>query len=276
MGDAIYTIGELRNVIKESSLKLVPKMGDNVIEDDTKNNKKYYKDTEKKINDYNKEADKVTKIKELNSKVDANKTTLDNSFINEPDKTFKERVKSQVKGYSSSLEEKNKIEKDGDFDKNSELYDNLKDLHDEYAKNALAGKKSGLSARELPDSTFERDSMFENIKKLVFKHTKFLGEEHMLSRVPDEYKKDGMRIVMKDNDENEYLIEWHINNEKHISEGKVLKYRNKKRVNEEMEKIKNLMNYKHSDYFNTSTSKTREYEDKNVSKFIDEARKIIK
>lgn len=276
MKETTYTVSELKNIIKESSLGLSPKMGKNVMRDNKSNNKDYYNNTKKKIEDYNKDANNEAKKSDLTPKVDNNKTTMDYSFMNEPDKMFKDKVKSQAKGYTSSLEEKNGIEKAADFDNNSELYDNLKDLHDEYAKNNLVGKKSGLTARELPDSTFERDSMFENVKKLIFKHTKFLGEEHMLSRVPDEYKKDGMRIVMKDNDENEYLIEWHVNDEKNISEGKVLKYRNKKHINEEMIKIKNLMNYKHSDYFNTTTSKMRENENKNVSKLIDEAKKIIK
>lgn len=276
MKETTYTVSELKNIIKESSLGLSPKMGKNVMQDNKSNNKDYYNNTKKKIEGYNKDANNETKKSDLGPKVDSNKTTMDYSFMNEPDKSFKDKVKSQTKGYTSSLEEKNGIEKAADFDNNSELYDNLKDLHDEYAKNSLAGKKSGLTARELPDSTFERDSMFENVKKLIFKHTKFLGEEHMLSRVPDEYKKDGIKIVMKDNDENEYLIEWHIDKERNISEGKVLKYRNKKHINEEMAKIKNLMTYKHSDYFNTTTSKMRENENKNVGKFIDEAKRITK
>ena len=271
--EIIYKVGDLKHIIKESSLKLMPKMGDGVIKSDAENNKKYYKDTENKIKDFNKEAKKAND-NSLDEKIDDNKTSMDYSFDFEPEKSFKDRVKSLVKGYSSPLEEKNKIEKTGDFDKNEEIYDQLKKSHENLAKNTLSGKKAGLTSRELPDEAFDKDSMYENVKKLFFKHTKFLGEEHMLSRVPDEFKKNNERFVMKDMNDNEYLVEWHIDQVNSISEGKVLSYRNKRLVSEEMNRIKNLISYKSSDYFNQSTSKLRESQNDEMIKMLNDSKKI--
>ena len=49
--------------------------------------------------------------------------------------------------------------------------------------------------------------MFESkkISKIQFKHTQFLSEGHMLSKVTDELKVEGKRFIMKDTADNEYL-----------------------------------------------------------------------
>lgn len=277
MSEYIYTVGELKNIIKESSKQVSPKLGNNVSNDNIKNNNDYYKETTKKIKEYNSNLPKNNENKKLPPKMDGNKTTLDSSFSVNPDKSYKDRIKAQAKGYTSTYEENNNIEKNGEFDENSKIYDNLKDAHDEMAKITLANKKSGLAAREMPSSTFEKESMYENrkTKRLYFKHTKFLGESHMLSRIPEEYKLNGQRIIMKDCDDNEYMVEWVIDNDKNISEGKIIWHENKKAINEEMNRIKNLMAYKSSDYFKNTTAESRSEENENVGKYINEARKII-
>lgn len=277
MNEIVYKVGDLKSIIKESSQEFKPKMGINVEKDNTANNEKSYKESEKRAKDF----DGGLKEKKLaTEKVsDGNKTALDYSFDYDPGKDFKERVKSQVKGYTSKKEEDNDIEKAGDFEGNEEFYNDTKDKHEKMAKDTLQIKKSGLTAREMPDSTFEKESMFENklkTKRLYFKHTKFLTEGHMLSRIPEEYKINGQRIIMKDAADNEYLVEWKVDKEHNISEGEVLKYTNKTKLNEEMSRIKDLFNYKSSDYFDTTTAQERADEGNRVGNFINEVKKITK
>lgn len=268
--EIVYNVGDIKKIIKESSQEFKAKLGNNVSwKDNALINQESYKDSEKRAKDFNGGLNNKKPIKVV--KPDFNKTTLDASFAEDPDKNYKDRVKAQAKGYTSKMEEDNDIEKNGDFDKNEEIYDSLKKSHDEIAKNVLANKKSGLAAREMPDETFEKDSMYENklkTKRLTFKHTKFLCEEHMLSRIPDEYKINGQCIIMKDAADNEYFVKWKVDNEKNISEGEVLNYSNKTKLNEELKRIKDLYNYKSSQYFNTTNAQSRLSEDSNVGNFI--------
>lgn len=45
------------------------------------------------------------------------------------------------------------------------------------------------------------------MKRLHFKNTTFLNEEQMIKRIPDDYKVDGNKFLMKDSKGNEYLVE---------------------------------------------------------------------
>ena len=51
---------------------------------------------------------------------------------------------------------------------------------------------------------------------------------------------------------------------------------NKKLVNEELNRIKNLYNYHSKDYFNTTTSISRMQENREFSDMIGKARKLLK
>jgi hypothetical protein len=114
--------------------------------------------------------------------------------------------------------------------------------------------------------------MFESkkITKLQFKHTQFLSEGHMLSKVPDELKVEGKKFIMKDTADNEYLVEWT------AKKPNVTKRLNKTQVNEEMNRIKALYGYKSKDYFTTTNSQTRMNENKEFSDMINKARKLMK
>lgn len=279
MNEIVYKVGDLKNIIKESSQEFKPKMGLNVEKDNTSINDKSYKESEKRAKDFDGGLDEKKVDEKLPPKIDGNKTTLDSSFTYEPDKEYKDRIKAQAKGYTSKMEEDNDIEKSGEFEQNSEIYNNFKDAHEEMAGNIKDLKKSGLTASKMPESTFEKDSMYENktkVKRLYFKHTKFLGEEHMLSRIPEEYKVNGQRIIMKDAVDNEYLIEWKVDKDRNISEAKVLNHTNKTELNEEMSRIRNLFNYKSEDYFNTTNSQSRLNESKKINEFINEVKNIKK
>ena len=108
----------------------------------------------------------------------------------------------------------------------------------------------------------------KKIKMLTFKNTQFISEGHMMSRIPDEYKKEGSRFVMKDSADNQYLVEWHTN------EPMVTKKPNMKLVNEQKERIKQLWGYKSAEA-KTSTSSFRVQEDKGFNDMVNKARKLM-
>ena len=92
----------------------------------------------------------------------------------------------------------------------------------------------------------------------------------MLSKVPDEFKVEGKTFIMKDSSNNEYLVEWT------ADKPNVTKRLNKTVVNEEMNRIKALYNYKSKDYFNNTTPKSRVNENKEFSDVLGRARQLMK
>ena len=114
----------------------------------------------------------------------------------------------------------------------------------------------------------------KKMKKLYFKHTKFLSESQMIKKIPDEYKVDGNKFIMKDAANNEYLVEWTVDSKFNYGEAKVLQHINKEQLNEDMKRIKDMFGYKSSDVFQTTNAQSRLNEEKKLSSFIDEVRKI--
>jgi hypothetical protein len=105
---------------------------------------------------------------------------------------------------------------------------------------------------------------------LNFKKTRFLSEEHVMASIPDEYKKEGNRFIMKDNALNEYLVEWH------GKDSSISKKPNLNIVNEEKDRIKQLWNYKSKDAFKGTNASMRLNEDKEISQMLDKARRLMK
>lgn len=277
MNEVVYSIGDLRNIIKESSQEFKPKFGADVEKDNKEINDKSYKETEAKVEKFNGGLKAPNEEVELPLQNDGNKSTLDNTFDYDPGKDYKERVKAQAHGYTSKMEEEDGIEKSGDFEGNEEVYDDLEKAHDGRAKERITIKKSGLAARTMPDSTFDKNSMYESkkMKRLVFKHTKFLNEEHMLERIPEEYKVSGQRIMMKDAVDNEYIVEWVKDDRTGFVESNIVSYENKRIFNEQMDKMKMLMGYNSADQGYRTTKDVRINENKNVGRFINEIKKKI-
>ena len=127
-----------------------------------------------------------------------------------------------------------------------------------------------LAACELLDK-FEknRETMEETkkIKMLSFKNTQFISEGHMMSKIPDEYKKDGNKFIMRDSANNQYLVEW-------SSEPTVTKKINMELVNEQKERIKQLWGYKSAES-KTSTSSFRMQENNEFADMVNKARKLM-
>lgn len=277
----VYNVGELRKAVSnitESANEFKPVYGDSVQSDNKKINRQAYNDIKKETSNYDGGLSRKSDVKPGTITPTENRgmSDLDYDGISKP---FKDKVKSQIKGYTSADNEKKHKNDDfgnADFDSNNES--------DFFAKHAKDAKKekdkmysTGLTGSTQNKSDVEKrsDTMFESksnkLKNIKFKRTKFLSEGHMLSKVPDDFKMEGNKFMMSDSDGNSYIVEWHDNKEPDV-EKKI----NKKLVNEEMNRIKSLFNYKSKDYFNTTTAGSRIQENREFSDMIDKARKLMK
>ena len=268
------SVGELRRVLNEEAKNEFKPVVFGDKESESINRKAY--------NDIKKETEKydggLTKDKKnvgggINATDNLGMHDLRYDSINKP---FMDRTKSQMKGYvSKDAEDKHKDDEFGNatFDNDGKIYDAAKD-HAEAAKQGKdTAAEIGLTSSNLKKDDIEKNdkTMYENknkIKMLSFKNTQFISEGHMMSRIPDEYKTEGNKFIMRDSADNQYLVEWHAN------EPNVTKKPNMTLVNEEKERMKQLWGYKSAEA-KTSTSSFRMQEDKGFSDMVKKARKLM-
>lgn len=108
----------------------------------------------------------------------------------------------------------------------------------------------------------------KQIKRLIFKNTKFLSESQILSKVPEDYRVDENRFYMRDKTGTDYLIECKADPFGYVHMEVVSKY-NKQQVNEELEKIKKLAGYRYSDDNRKVDTKELETMSESISNFRD-------
>lgn len=263
MATRSYSVSELRKIVKESANEFKPVYGKNVESDNKKINDKAYKDMEKETNAYDGGA--RSEKKSINYPFSDNRGMEDLQYNNMND-DFKNKVKSQLKGYTSSdAEKKHKNDPYG----NAEFNDikGIEDKTKELQKGKDVAKQIGLTSREINKKDFEdlQKSVFENkMFTIKFKNTLFVTENHMLSRVPDNFKVEGKKFIMKDKMNNEFLVEWH---EEPI-------VTNKTKINEQKNRIQELFNYKRGE--SNTTNESRLTEDKKFSDILGKARKLMK
>ena len=286
--ERVFTVKALKKLVTESSNEFKAVLGPGVENDNKTNNGKAYSDAKKRAKDYDGGLEKeLGEDKPKYEKLDANKTTLDYNPANVTD-AYKKRVKAQAKGYTSELEEKNGLEKAGDFSDNENIYNGIKDagqkIHkaeDEYkftkvqvrdqnpkpySKDEMYESKDGFDMRNMIDrfrSNEKKTVLKEHVKTVYFKKTQFLNEEHMFSRIPDEFKKEGEQFKMKDKTGSEYLIEWK------YGAPRIEGYSNKSALDESISRIKSMYNYSSID----SKSRLAEGEDAVVDT-LNKVRKI--
>lgn len=290
------SVKALKSLISEGSNEFKAKIGPNVESEDKKNNGKAYSDAKKRAKDYDGGLSKeVGEEKAKFEKTDGNKTLLDYTPENASDE-YKKRVHAQMKGYTSVAEMENGIEKCGDFSDNEQIYQGIKKSGKELHGNEEDFKASGLQANKMPRKTFVKGEMYESkegvdmrnmintlkeasyipkpvlkenvkIKTVYFKKTTFLNEEHMASRIPDEFKNEGEQFKMKDKNGTEYIVEW--NNGK----AEILSYENKQKINETIEKFHHITNYK-SNMTRTSTTDKNLQENVGVNRMLEIMRKM--
>ena len=269
-----FTVGDLNALIRESSNEFKARLGAGVKSGNEANNDKAYKDAKKRAKDYDGGLEKEIEVAKYDKEGegDDNRTTLDYEVDN-ASKEYKDRIKAQAQGYTSVAERDNGIEKLGDYDDNDDIFKGITDSADKWHEKMQKARQSGLAARTYPKETFEHGSLYEgkNVKTAFFKKTTFLTEGHMMSRIPDEFKIEENVFKMKDKTGNTYLLEW--------KDGKaeIIGHSNKSGMNESIDRMKQLFNFKASDYYNgTSTSSRLNEENDAFTSTLDKARKIIK
>lgn len=271
-----YNVGELRRLVKESvANEFKPVLGKNVASEDKKNSQETYDEAEKRAKDYDGGLAKIEK-KPLQPRMSGNKTTLDFDYDAEPSEQFKDRVKAQAQGYTSTLEKDNGIEKSGDF--NDDFYNNERETEKIYDRNRENIRTSGLVSKELKakDEDYGKvhTAMKESkkpVKRLTFKHTCFFNESQIFNKIPEDFKKDGNIFIVRDAKSDEYLVEWCVNEKQNLSEGRVIKQRNLKEANTQIDRMMQLFEYKQG----SGNGKNRVDEDSSVKDTLAAARKII-
>jgi hypothetical protein len=270
MGTIRIKVGDLRRTIKEANEFKPVVFGD----DETKKiNNKAYSDITKETSKYD------GGLTKSNRKIGGGIGATDNKGMHDLtydniNKPFQDRVKSQMKGYTSKdAEDKHKNDDFGNatFDNNGKVYDAAKD----HAKAAKQGKDTaaeiGLTGSKLNKKDIEDNdsTMYESkkIKRLTFK-TQFISEGHMMSKIPDELKVEGKKFIMRDTADNEYLVEWS------DRDPVVTKKVNMTLVNEQKDRIKQLWGYKSAEASRTTPS-FRIQEGNEFSDMVNKARKLM-
>lgn len=282
MSEISYRVGDLRQVIRESSQnEFKPKLGPNVERDDKKNAQEAYKTAEKRAKDYDGGL-KTPEKRELNPRMSGNKTMLGLDYDDEPSDAFKKRVKAQAEGYTSELEKNNGIEKSGDF--SDDFYENEKetvnmmaDDKDNIRTSGLVSSKLGEKDSEYGKSHTAFPGVNENrrpIKRLTYHHTKFVNESQIFAKIPEEFKVDGNKFIVRDATDSEYLIEWCIDRKNNISEGRIINERNLNEADKTLDRMAELMGYNSSNVFGRQASKSVINEDNNVGDMLNKIRNI--
>ena len=248
----VYSFSELRTILTEEKNEFNPKYGKGYSSGTEENQ------NEKAVKDMTKEAEKMgktdadTAAKEPDNIKYHRGTTLEYNYNNEPDsegfKQYKERVKKEV----------------CTSDENEKIFNAIKKNKEEHNKDELDYVHAGLKAHNLPKDKFKHNTLFtesRKMKRLHFKNTTFLNEAQMIKRIPDDYKVDGNKFLMKDSKGNEYLVECkkdalcesfvHVNVIEHNCGKQVL--------DEALAKFNHLSGYKSSEY-NTKIEQLTESE----------------
>lgn len=267
MTERVYTINELKTLISESTSEFKARLGDGVTAANKKENSSAYADAKKKSKKLD-GGSKETKS-QIHDKEDGNKTTLDYAMEANCGDDFRDKIKAQAEGYTSTLEKKNGIEKDPSLEFSDKTYKQFAKAGREMADNKVKAKSAGLTASKLPKETFEKEGLYKESKKIAvlnFKNTTFLNESQMVSRIPDDYKTEGNRFKVKDAGANEFIVEWV------DGEANILSYENKKKLNESIALFNKLSQYNSASQFKKTTTSSRLNENHEFSKILNNAR----
>lgn len=251
--EVIYSGKEVKRLLSESIPGYKPRFGNNTSpSENEKINKNANKESLKNVKlDIPKEESKPVKLEDQSTDLGNNKNMLDLEYANDPGKDFKDRVKKQVTGKDSEFGNKPDEDDAATNTGNKAFYDAAKKASNGFTTNKQKLQNSGIVGQQIPldkkDTAFAENNNIK-VKKLNFKNTQFINEKHMRSLIPEDYKKNGSKFIMKDKTNDEYLIEWHIDEKNNISEGKILSHDNRTKINEEFMRMKNLYEYRSKDH----------------------------
>lgn len=248
-----YTISELLNEVSNTKQEFKAKIGNGVESSNKREQEKAVrditKDAEKMDNPRRNQKDKDIPAVEPN---DYNKTTMDVRFEADAPQSYKDRVRAQALGYPSVQNmEKNDYATYLDFDGNKDFYNDRKKMSDHRNEIEKQERESGLKARLKTATDYSNKTMFENKdylpkKRLVFKNTMFLSEAQVIKAVPEDYRIDENRFYMQDKTGTDYLVECKADPFGYVHV-EVVNRLNKVEVNEELDKMRRLADYKYSD-----------------------------
>ena len=132
--------------------------------------------------------------------------------------------------------------------------------------------RDGFDMRKMLNSLNEKTTRKQfnesHVKTVLFKKTEFLNEAHMISRIPDDFKKNGTSFKMKDKNGSEYLVEWDNN------KANIIEHVNKKGMDESISRMKELFDYRPSDTKTNYSDRLNENDDK-FQETLNKMRKII-
>ena len=248
-----YTISELLNEVSNTKQEFKAKIGNGVESSNKREQEKAVrditKDAEKMDNPRRNQKDKELPAVEPN---DYNKTTMDVRFEADAPQSYKDRVRAQALGYPSVQNmENNDYATYLDFDGNKDFYNDRKKMSDHRNEIEKQERESGLKARLKTATYYSNKSMFENKdylpkKRLVFKNTMFLSEAQVIKAVPEDYRIDENRFYMQDKTGTDYLVECKADPFGYVHV-EVVNRLNKVEVNEELDKMRRLADYRYSD-----------------------------
>jgi hypothetical protein len=286
--EIIYSGQEVKKYLAESIPGYKPRLGNNTSSaENEKINKKSNKDSINNV-ELAKPKEELAPVKLSGQSTDLgnNKNMLDIQFSYDPGKEYIDRVKKQVTGEDSEFGNK---PNDANSNKvNKAFYDAAKKATDDVigTKNEL--ENSGIVGKAMPIQTkgspFSRPGKPKKgspnfvsetnakLKKLNFKNTHFLNEKHMFSLIPEDYKKNENMFVMQDMIGEEYVIGWKIDEKTNISEGNIVSHQNKKKTQEEFNRMKDLYSYNSKDH--TGNLKNSEKEKENYDVISESIKKL--
>jgi len=270
-----YSLDELRDALRESTNEFKAKKGNGVDTENKKNNREAVRDIEKRTKEYDGGFQNKERKTPPEDAIDYNKTTLENNFATEPSDDYKKRVKQlAVYGTPHQLTDEEKDpEKNGGYDYSSteKFYNDRKEVAAKRNERQTDERHAGLKARMYPEDTFKNDTLFKEsrtMKRLHFKNTKFLSEEQMLKKVPDNYRFDGNRFVMRDSTGTDYLVECRVDDKFGYTEMNVIGQYNKEQIKEQLSRMRSLYGYSSVDFNTGTTNESREHEDNTLTEMI--------
>jgi hypothetical protein len=164
--------------------------------------------------------------------------------------------------YDSFVKRNDKLNDTSEYDDIFGTHDGFgetKEKDDTYKKLKDASKKYKEYKYDLPTEYQKTPrvrvtkGVNENkMKRLNFKK-EFINEYEMKKLIPENYKVDGHTFLMTDGNQT-FKVRW----DQSIKEATILNSKNKSQINEDMNKMKKLFNYKHSDSMGKSTDYSEE------------------
>lgn len=167
-------------------------------------------------------------------------------YDDEGSETFKTFMKRMEDLNDTSEYDKEFGTKDGfgETDDKDETYEKLQKASDEYKKNKYDEPNPELATRRVRVTNESKDN---KMKRLNFK-TEFTSVEEVKELIPENYKVDDHTFLMTDGNQT-FKMRW----DETLNEATILNFKNKKSINENVNKMKKLYDFKYGDV-NTKTN----------------------